>query len=144
MPLPLQFKNNLKQNKMKNYILIVIASLFAFGCSKNGDVQPHKSPIYKNITPHSRIGHGDDDSPIIIEMTTVDVSNKPLGGSAITFTNGEDTIINTTDVNGKYLFHLPRIGVWGLSIVHQAYVPISTELDIEDTSSVKTYTLQAQ
>ena len=132
---------------MKNIALIMLASIYAFGCTKNSSVQPQSAKPAADIAhinindtvgaeASMRIGGDDQDTPIIMDIIR-NVGGRPIGNVTVTLINGTDTITRHTNIFGDCVVNLPRTGVWDLTITHAGYQTIHTVVYLHRSYNIR-------
>ena len=87
-------------------------------------------------------GGDNEDVPIIMGIT-VNVLGSPIPLCGYVFVNGTDTIAGQTSQTGNYTVQLTKSGQWGMTLSKADYVVVSRILDILDSFTYITDTLQA-
>ena len=89
-------------------------------------------------------GGEDDDLPIII-IKHVNANYVPVAGSLLTLTApdpGSNPLSGQTDANGICRIHLPHLGNWMMAATHEGYLPKQATLNIVDSITTRTDTIQ--
>ncbi len=117
--------------KLQSIVIATIASIALHSCSKNGNSDLPKYPQGTYSAPQKRDG-GDDDGPIIMEVTK-DIQGSPLSGASVTWIKGTDTIKGSTDNAGECTSILSKLGQWRLKIDLAGFVCVQSTIDVTDS-----------
>jgi hypothetical protein len=141
------FQKTLKNTEMKTKLMLLMAmgSLWIFSCSKsNKNLTTNITHIQKQSGQQG--GGEDDDLPIII-IKHVNANYAPVAGSLLTLTAPDPesgTLFGQTDANGICRIRLPHLGNWMMVATHDGYLPIQATLEIVDSITTRTDTIQQQ
>lgn len=130
---------------MKN--IFFIATGIVIGCSSCStrdnqmQVQPSIAPTH--VTAH-REGEDEEKRIRMGVHRILSETPVPLAAANIYCVKGMDTVSGITDENGEKLLVLPASGKWSVTITHPDCFTKYDSLEVVDSFTEKTYTMQSK